>query len=182
MEENDSALAQRAASGETEAFENLVRLHRPKLLRFLWAYLGNFSDAEDLVQDTFARAYSALHRYDHKQSFTTWLFVIGRRLAANEKRRIGRQRKREAELEVPQEVEAIYPEFDSGSIWAAAKNILSENSYATMWLHYGENQSVKEIAQILGKSVTGVKVTLHRARRTLASELDPDLVGEPIDR
>jgi RNA polymerase sigma-70 factor (ECF subfamily) len=122
-----------------------------------------------------------LHRYDHKQSFTTWLFVIGRRLAANEKRRIGRHRKREAELEVPHEVDAIYPEFDSGSIWAAAKNILPENSYATMWLHYGENQSVKEIAQILGKSVTGVKVTLHRARRTLASELDPDLVGERID-
>ncbi|MFP6901508.1 MAG: RNA polymerase sigma factor [Opitutales bacterium] len=182
MEEDESVLAQRAATGEADAFEELVRRHRPKLLRFLAAYLGNYSDAEDLVQDTFARAYAALDRYDPNQSFTTWLFVIGRRLAANEKRRLGRQRTREAELAAEKELEKTNLDFDGGTVWAAAQSILTETSYATIWLHYGEGQPVKDIARILGKSVTGVKVTLFRARRTLARELDPKLVAESIDR
>ena len=182
MEEDESVLAQRAATGEADAFEELVRRDRPKLLRFLTAYLGNYSDAEDLVQDTFARAYAALDRYDPNQSFTTWLFVIGRRLAANEKRRRARQRARETELATEEELEQTNLDFDEGTVWLAAQKILSKTSYATIWLHYGEGQSVKEIARILGKSVSGVKVTLYRARRALARKLDPKLVAERIER
>ena len=182
MEEDESALAKRAASGDADAFEELVRRDRPKLLRFLTAYLGNYNDAEDLVQDTFARAYAALDRYDPNQSFTTWIFVIGRRLAANEKRRRARQRARESELAREEDSEQANPDLDQGTVWLAAQKILPKTSYATIWLHYGEGQSVKEIARILGKSVTGVKVTLYRARRTLARKLDPKLVAESIER
>ena len=159
----------------------MVRRHRPKLLRFLTAYLGNSNDAEDLVQDTFARAYRALDRYDPSHSFTTWLFVIGRRLAANEKRRLGRLRQHQGELRQEPTGEPVFPS-DAGGLWANVKGILSETAYATLWLHYGEDQPVKEIARILGKTVTGVKVTLFRARRTLARELDSKLVSESISR
>ena len=134
------------------------------------------------VQDTFARAYAALDRYDPSQSFTTWLFVIGRRLAANEKRRIARQRVRETEAIAEEQLEQTSPDLDAGNVWAAAKSILPDAAYASLWLHYGEGQSVKEIARILGKTVTAVKVTLFRARRTLARELDPNLVKESINR
>ena len=182
MEQDESVLAQRAATGEASAFEELVRLNRPKLLRFLVAYLGNHSDAEDLVQDTFARAYGALDRYDPTKSFTTWLFVIGRRLAANEKRRLARQRVRETEAVAEEEFEQTYAEVDGGTVWAAAKRILPEAAYTSLWLHYGEDQSVKEIAHIMDKTVTAVKVTLFRARRTLARELDSNLVKESISR
>lgn len=180
MEQDESVLAQRAASGEASAFEELVRINRPKLLRFLAAYLGNHSDAEDLVQDTFARAYSALDRYDPSKSFTTWLFVIGRRLAANEKRREGRQRVRESEAVTEEELDQTYAEVDGDTVWAAAKRILPDAAYTSLWLHYGEDQSVKEIARILGKTATAVKVTLFRARRTLARDLDPKLISERI--
>ena len=134
------------------------------------------------VEDTFARAYAALDRYDPNQSFTTWIFVIGRRLAANEKRRRARQRARESELAREEDSEQTNPDLDQGTVWLAAQKILPKTSYATIWLHYGEGQSVKEIARILGKSVTGVKVTLYRARRTLARKLDPKLVAESIER
>lgn len=181
-EEYETNLAQRFANGESDAFEELVRRHRSKLHRFLTAYLRNASDAEDLVQDTFTRAYRALDRYDPSQSFTTWLFVIGRRLAANEKRR--RARMRESHEELPEEQLEHDPatRLDAGSLWDAAKAILSETAYAALWLHYGEEQSVKDIARILGKSVTGVKVTLFRARRTLAGKLDPNLLAESAAR
>ncbi len=180
--ETEAVLAQRVANGETEAFEELVRRHRPKLLRFLTAYLRNSSDAEDIVQDTFTRAYRAMDRYDPRHSFTTWLFVIGRRLAANEKRRLARRRERQDELrEEPVDDDPAVP-LDAGGLWAAAKGILPEAVYAALWLHYGEGQPVKDVARILGKSVTGVKVTLFRARRTLARKLDPDLLAESIAR
>lgn len=160
----------------------MVRRHRPKLLRFLTAYLRNSSDAEDIVQDTFARAYRAMDRYDPRHSFTTWLFVIGRRLAANEKRRLARRRESQDELrEEPVDEDPAAP-LDAGGLWTAAKGILPEAAYAALWLHYGEDQPVKDVARILGKSVTGVKVTLFRARRTLASKLDPDLLAESIAR
>ena len=181
MEEDESVLAQSAAAGEADAFEELVRRHRPKLHRFLAAYLGNYSDAEDLVQDTFARAYAALDRYDPNQSFTTWLFVIGRRLAANEKRRLVRQRIRETEAVAEEQSDQTSPDPDAGTVWIAAQSILPDAAYTSLWLHYGEDQSVKEIARILGKTATAVKVTLFRARRTLARELDPDLVKESIN-
>ena len=150
MEQDESVLAQRAATGEASAFEELVRLNRSKLLRFLAAYLGNHSDAEDLVQDTFARAYGALDRYDPTKSFTTWLFVIGRRLAANEKRRLARQRVRETEAVAEEQLEQAYPGLDAGTVWTAAKSILSDTAYTSLWLHYGEEQSVKEIARFMG--------------------------------
>ena len=72
--------------------------------------------------------------------------------------------------------------LDAGSLWAAAQAILPETAYAALWLHYGEEQSVKDVARILGKSVTGVKVTLFRARRTLARKLDPGLLSESAAR
>ncbi len=160
----------------------MVRRHRIKLLRFLTAYLGNGTDAEDLVQETFTRAYRSLDRYDPNQSFSTWLFTIGRRLSANEKRRQARLRKRETEWFAETEQSEQSLGFEEGSIWAAAKDILSEGAYVSVWLHYGEGKAVKEIARIMGKTVTGVKVTLFRARRALAAGLDPKLVSESLDR
>ena len=123
-----------------------------------------------------------MDRYDPNQSFTTWLFTIGRRLSANEKRRQARLRKRESEwfAETDQAESALG--FEEGSIWAAAQDILSEGAYTSVWLHYGEGQTVKEIARIMGKTVTGVKVTLFRARRALAAGLDPKLVSESMNR
>ena len=174
-------LAQRFACGESDAFEELVRRHRAKLFRFLTTYVGNSSDAEDIVQDTFVRAYQALDRYDPNQSFTTWLFVIGRRLAANERRRLGRLRKRQGELQAELTESPVFPS-DAVGLWGQVKNLLSETAYATVWLHYGEDCPVKEIAQILGKTRTSVKVTLFRARRILSRELDAKLVSESMGR
>jgi RNA polymerase sigma-70 factor, ECF subfamily len=159
----------------------LVRRHRTKLFRFLTFYLGNSSDAEDIVQDTLVRAYQASDRYDPGQSFTTWLFVIGRRLAANERRRLGRLRKRQEELQAEPTENPVFPS-DAGNLWAHVKTLLSETAFTTIWLHYGEDYPVKEIAQILGKTATSVKVTLFRARRILSRELDAKLVSESMGR
>ena len=82
---DDQTLALRAKQGCMDSFEELVRRYQVPLLHFL-ARFGNETDAEDLAQDTFIRAYRNLKRYRRRWRFSTWLFTIARRLAINSRR------------------------------------------------------------------------------------------------
>jgi len=164
-----------------DAFEELVRRRRQGLVRFLASFSQSASDAEDLAQETFLRAYRNLSRYDPRKPFLTWLYVIARRLAINFKRnrlRRGESPLLEGETEIPRNERA--PFSDSCSLWASASKILSPDAFMALRLHYGENMPVKEIAEVLGKSITGTKVLLFRARRSLADKMDPQTY-EPIN-
>jgi RNA polymerase sigma-70 factor (ECF subfamily) len=138
-------------------------------------------DAEDLVQETFLRAYRNLSRYDPRKPFLTWLFVIARRLAINFKRNRSRRGESplfEGETELPGN-ECATPS-DSDSLWSSTSKLLSPDAFMALRFHYGENMPVKEIAEVLGKSTTGTKVLLFRARRSLADKIDPQTY-EPIN-
>ena len=177
----DEEFAQRAAMGDLDAFEELVRRRRKGLVRFLASFSESASDAEDLAQETFLRAYRNLYRYDPRKPFLTWLYVIARRLAINFKRnrlRRGESPLPEGETEIPGNEGA--PFSDSDSLWVSASKLLSPDAFMALRLHYGESMPVKEIAEVLGKSTTGTKVLLFRARRSLAGKIDPQTY-EPIN-
>jgi DNA-directed RNA polymerase specialized sigma24 family protein len=84
----------------------------------------------------------------------------------------------EGETEIPRD--QCVPFSDSGSLWASASKLLSPDAFMALQLHYGEGMPVKEIAEVLGKSITGTKVLLFRARRSLADKMDPQTY-EPIN-
>jgi hypothetical protein len=86
LPKTDEELARKGATGDMDAFEELVRRRREGLVRFLASFSQSASDAEDLAQETFLRAYQNLSRYDLRKPFLTWLYVIARRLAINFKR------------------------------------------------------------------------------------------------
>ncbi|MDE0575483.1 MAG: RNA polymerase sigma factor [Opitutales bacterium] len=177
----DEELARRAAAGDLDAFEELVRRRRKGLVRFLASFSESASDAEDLAQETFLRAYRNLYRYDPRKPFLTWLYVIARRLAINFKRnrlRRGESPLPEGETEIPGNEGA--PFSDSDSLWVSASKLLSPDAFMALRLHYGESMPVKEIAEVLGKSTTGTKVLLFRARRSLADKMNPQTY-EPIN-
>jgi RNA polymerase sigma-70 factor (ECF subfamily) len=177
----DEDLAREAADGDMVAFEALVRRRREGLVRFLVSFTESVVDAEDLVQETFLRAYRNLSRYDPRKPFLTWLFVIARRLAINFKRNRSRRGESplfEGETELPGN-ECATPS-DSDSLWSSASKLLSPDAFMALRLHYGESMPVKEIAEVLGKSTTGTKVLLFRARRSLADKIDPQTY-EPIN-
>src|SRR5215212_1228919 len=74
-----AAVLARARQGDSEAFRELVERHSRSIFRLAFRMTGNEQDAEDLVQETFLRAYKQLHRFDGRAAFGTWLY----RIAAN---------------------------------------------------------------------------------------------------
>jgi RNA polymerase sigma-70 factor, ECF subfamily len=75
----DEALVRRAASGQRDAFEELVRRHRSRVFALALRICRNPDDAEDALQETFIAAYRALPRFDRRARVSTWLY----RIAAN---------------------------------------------------------------------------------------------------
>ena len=94
MECNDRGLVTKARSGDTDAFRVLVERHSRALFRLAFRMTGNQQDAEDVVQESFLRAYKQLGRFDERASFGTWLY----RIAANCSLDLVRSRKRRSEL------------------------------------------------------------------------------------
>ena len=94
MEELDGGALERARSGDTGAFRVLVERHGRSVFRLAYRMTGNEQDSEDVVQETFLRAYKQLHRWEARSSFSTWLY----RIAANYSLDLVRSRKRHGEV------------------------------------------------------------------------------------
>jgi RNA polymerase sigma-70 factor (ECF subfamily) len=164
-------LARRAQLGCRASFAELVHRYAPRLQAFLCHRGPDRHDAEDLVQDTFIKAYQNIRRYDGSWRFSTWLFTIATRLATSHRRRkrprhdIVRPRlQARAADELAQERE------EGRSLWALAAELPGGQNQA-LWLKYAEDMSVKEIARAMGKSQVCIKVLLYRARENLARRL-----------
>jgi RNA polymerase sigma-70 factor (ECF subfamily) len=164
-------LALRAKQGCRDSFAELVERYGIRLFKFLRYKTNNLHDAEDLVQESFARAYQNIHKYRNSWKFSTWLFTIATRLAYSHFRRsrsfqtIGL-----CESSGPEPDQMVVEKETQQSLWALARG-LSMNQYQALWLKYGQDMSIKEIAMVLRKSQVNVKVLLYRARINLAKRL-----------
>jgi len=176
VEATPEDLARLAQGGDVSAFESLVGLYGPRLLRYIRQRVGNLHTAEDLLQDTFLKAFGAISRFDCSRSLTTWLFTIATRVAISHGRR-----RFEVSVAAPEELGAVAEaapdqrmvraETRSG-LWDRAKALLPDTQFVSLWLKYAEEMSVNDIAEIVGVSVSNAKVLLHRARRKLADCID----------
>src|SRR6058998_3153425 len=81
--EDERQAVRRALTGSVEDFEPLVRAHAPRVIRLAYHFLGDWEEARDLAQETFARAYLCLDRYDAQRPFSSWVFTIAARLATD---------------------------------------------------------------------------------------------------
>src|SRR5579875_1068889 len=88
--ERDRALVERCQAGDQRAFEDLYLRYRDRLYRSCLRRTGNKAEAEDLVQETFARAWKALPRFQGERRFYPWLSVIANNLCTDLARRGGR--------------------------------------------------------------------------------------------
>ena len=164
-------LIEAAKAGSADAFADLARLYRERLLRFLLTRCASLADAEDVLQDTLINAYRYIHSYDSRWRFSTWLYRIAIRNAAKlrgpELVEIGDLRDEENDPLLQ-----CIADSEKENLWVAARRLLNDDVYAAMWLRYAEDMSVNDISQTLDRSVSWTKVNLMRGRRTLDAELN----------
>ncbi len=180
-------LALRAQKQSLPAFTELVTRYEHRLFNFVLRRVNCDADAEDIVQEAFLRAWQSIDRYDPTWEFSTWLYTIARRLAANQyaaSRRLALRANptantASAQSADPAEIAARNEQH--GNLWPTAQRILTDDQRTALWLRYGECMAVQDIANVLGKTRVAVRVILFRARKALAKDMNSTLTThEPV--
>ncbi len=185
-------LVERAKSGDQLAFRAIMERHNRRLYRVARAVMKDDTEAEDVVQETYLRAFSNLSKFRGESSLTTWLT----RIALNEAH--GRKRKRRAtvtleSVERVQETSAQIIQFPAMNtetdpersaaqheiqrLLERAMDALPEPFRVVFVMRDVEEMSIEETASHLGIRPQTVKTRLHRARRLLRQSLDGELAS-----
>jgi RNA polymerase sigma-70 factor (ECF subfamily) len=164
----DEELALKVAAGSRPCYEELVCRYTSRLYHFLRPRIGSDQDTEDLVQETFLKAYRNMERFNPEFRFSTWIYTAAQRLAIS----FYRSRKKPGTVQdLPSQdaspEDMVIRKQESENIWALARR-LKRKQYQTIWLRYAEDMSTREIAEILRMTPGQVRVLLHRGRTNLA--------------
>jgi RNA polymerase sigma-70 factor (ECF subfamily) len=169
---SDEELASQVATGSRSSFEELVSRYSSRLFYFLRYRFKTDQDIEDLVQETFLKAFRNIERFNPEKKFSTWLYTIAIRQAIS---RFRSEKKRSTSLEPasspPDPQDIVIQKEQSQNLWHMASK-LGGSQYEALWLHYGEDIPIKEMAKILDKKPITVRVLLHRARLNLGKRMN----------
>ena len=171
MISDEQQLIARAQAGSREAFTTLVERYQDRLLRFLVLRSGVYHDAEDALQGALLNAWRYLPSYDKRWAFSTWLYRIA--LREIEAPQPGRVALDESML-VSNET---LPGVEAQNIWRLATKLLTPDARSALWLRYGEDASIREIADVMARSSAWVKVSLMRSRRALSAAVTEEMVA-----
>jgi RNA polymerase sigma-70 factor (ECF subfamily) len=178
-----SAALARARRGDSEAFRELVERHSRSVFRLAFRMTGNEHDAEDVVQESFLRAYKQLGRFESRANFGTWLYRITANCAVDLMRArqarhdVSRSESLDAEVHQPT-TDAPNPErmAQSAEIERTVQDALSGLSpleRAAFTLRHYEGRSIDEIATTLGLGTSAAKHSVFRAVKKLRLVLEP---------
>ncbi len=172
----DRALIERWKAGDERAATSIVERHAPALARFA-VRLGMADDADELVQDTFIRAFSGLESFRSDSSLRTWLFTIQRRLVID-RRRASARRGKDVDIEDDEYATTGYDALDAlvadetSHRVANAMKALTRMQREVFTLRVQEGRSYREIAEILDSSEGAARVHYHNAMRAVKEFLD----------
>lgn len=178
---SDSDLVQDVRDGKRQAFTELMTRYQERLYWVARRIVGNHADADDVVQETFVKAYLALGDFRGDSSFFTWIY----RITVNHSLNTVRKRQvmnylRESEL-----LSALLPSDDDPSASVEREELagevqravatLPEKQRAVFVMRYYDELSYEEIAKVLKTSVGGLKANYFHALRKVQEELRNDL-------
>ena len=170
-EGDESALIAAAKSGNAQAFEALIARHRQRILAIALRRARVRQDAEDIMQQTFQKAFLHLHQFEGRSSFSTWLTRVAINEAQMLHRKSGNTREvsiddlnEHAETVTPLEIqdsapdpEAAYSKREWRRILSFALNELPRRTRRAIQLRDLDERSTEETARILGISISAVK-------------------------
>src|SRR5205823_8387287 len=179
-----AAVLARARQGDSEAFRALVERHSRSVFRLAFRITGNEQDAEDVVQESFLRAYRQLGRFESRANFGTWLYRITANCAVDlmRARQARHDQARGESLDdaaaADERSDRPDPERLSGSAEirqrvSAAMAALSPLERAAFTLRHYEGRTIDEISRTLGLGTSAAKHSVFRAVRKLRAALEP---------
>jgi RNA polymerase sigma-70 factor (ECF subfamily) len=182
VDDPDAELVIRWQSGDSRAFEQLVRRHEARVYRMLFRMLGSREEAEDATQDAFLSLHRHGHRFRREARFSTFLYRVAANAALNRRRSLGRARSREKLLVIRQSTGADLPAAPRDPEGAAsgaeiqarvqeALLTLPPDLRMAVVLYDIEGQSYRDIAEALDIPEGTVKSRIHRGRQALREEL-----------
>jgi RNA polymerase sigma-70 factor, ECF subfamily len=186
IEATEEQLVELSIKGDLTAYDEIVRRYQQSVASSLYRFCGNHADLEDLVQETFIRAYSKLHKWVPKASLISWIRKIGYNLSYDflrkQKRNPLANRSDEPSGDVLNNGGKIFEVPDS-SMTVDQKNCnndlvrwllsqLSADEAMVVSMFYLDQLSIEEIAERTGWSLSNVKVKAHRTRKKLKHIFD----------
>ena len=191
--EDDVQLIRKILSGDDTAFSILVNKYQKSVHALAWRKIQDFHHAEEIMQDTFLRAYKKLPTLKNPNQFAGWLHVITNRLCIDW---IRKQNRMQAQKLVVQSLEDTRPEeieASSHTHYRSEQRLierteycqelvqkllekLPENERTVVTLYYLDEMSTKEIGKFMGVSVNTITSRLQRARKRL--QTDQERLGQ----
>jgi RNA polymerase sigma-70 factor (ECF subfamily) len=175
VEDEEARLVGAAADGDHRAFRRLVDRHYDACLRYAARMLDDRADAEDVVQETFVRAYAGLPRYEDRGRFGAWLFRIlvnrCRSAAAGPWSTRVKTVPADAVAERELSVDPVTPSPFRRAVLDAALAALPHDQREAFLLKYVDEWTYDEMTGITGSSVSALKMRVARAKEALRERL-----------
>ena len=182
----DALVVAQVLAGDRDAYRLLVERHSRNIFRVAYRVLNNEQDADEVVQETFLRAFRALGKFEQRSVFSTWIYRIAMNCALDMKKKAKR---RVGELTIAEE-----PEPESGEVQVESKSVpqdrvvfsdrvrreveqamqqLTGVERAAFTLRHLEGHSIEEIAEILEIEQNAAKNRIFRAVKKMREALGP---------
>ncbi|WP_276497072.1 RNA polymerase sigma factor [Pontibacter litorisediminis] len=181
---SDAAVVRRVVAGEVSLYELLMRRHNQKLYRVIRSYLKQEQEVEDVMQDTYLKAFEKLYQFRSDALFSTWLIRIGINNALARLREQKRLSPAAGLADQPEDFsyllnqtttlmnpEQLFIKQEIKQLLEKAIDSIPEKYRIVYTLHEVESMPIAELASCLDLSESNVKVRLHRAKLMLKESL-----------
>ena len=155
--------------GRLNAISILLKRYQNELFKRCYYRLGNMQDAEDALQETLFRAYRAIHRFEGKSSFRTWLYSITDNQCntlANKRKRCMLSEHTRALIEIHEWSTRQREDFEDTAQVNLTLDMMTEKTKQILRMRYYMELSLEEIAHNLGVGLSAAKMRLYRAQDT----------------
>ncbi|MBK8610578.1 MAG: sigma-70 family RNA polymerase sigma factor [Chitinophagaceae bacterium] len=182
---DDQVYINRVLDGDTQAFSMLVNRYKDMVFSLSLKLIRNREEAEEAAQDSFVKVFRSLNKFKGDSKFSTWLYKVTYNTGLDQ---VKKNKRTQPVLAIDEYTEAEVKELSSfidrieeserkQVIQNCLDQLPNEDNFL-LTLFYFEEQSVKEIAKIMGINDNHVKIKLHRGRKKLATVIKHSMTPE----
>jgi RNA polymerase sigma-70 factor (ECF subfamily) len=189
MTTNDEKIINQIIAGDSNAFSVLVDRYKDLVFTLSLKMLKNREEAEEVAQDTFIKVFKSLSKFKGDSKFSTWIYKVTYNSCLD---RLKKNKKEQLKVAIDEYTEHQVKTIDNAlenmveeerqqAIKACLELLPPDDSFL-LTLYYFEEQSLDEIAKVVGLTANNVKVKLFRSRKKLTSILNANLEPEIIEQ